>query len=76
MGQGIFARAAALLNGSPAGRGNVPQALPDQKRLAVKLTKIAEDSVSYKGGGEKLTKEALHKVINTVTQQMKAAAKG
>lgn len=42
----------------------------------IELTKIAEDSVSYKGGGEKLTKEALHKVINTVTQQMKAAAKG
>ena len=41
----------------------------------IELTKVAEDQAQYKGKGEKLTKEALHKVINTVTQQMKTAAK-
>ena len=43
----------------------------------IELTKIAEDSASYNGKGtdKKLTKEALHKVINTITAQMKTAAK-
>jgi len=41
----------------------------------IELTKVAEDQAEYKGKGERLTKEALHKVINTMTQQMKTAAK-
>lgn len=41
----------------------------------IELTKVAEDQAEYRGKGEKLTKEALHKVINTMTQQMKTAAK-
>lgn len=43
----------------------------------IELTKVSEDKAEYKANSKdgKLTKEALHKVITTVTAQMKAAAK-
>jgi excinuclease ABC subunit B len=41
----------------------------------IELTKVAENAPAYKGKGEPMTAAALHKVIGTVTQQMKAASK-
>lgn len=42
----------------------------------IELTKVAEDAASYDGSKQgRPTKEALHKVIRTMTQQMKEAAK-
>lgn len=43
----------------------------------IELTKVSEDKAEYKANSKdgKLTKEALHKVITTVTAHMKAAAK-
>lgn len=41
----------------------------------IELTKVSEDQASYNGKEAPLTREALHKVIQSVTQQMKQAAK-
>ncbi len=41
----------------------------------IELTKIAEDQTPYSGKEGAWSKEALHKVIRTVTEQMKTAAK-
>jgi excinuclease ABC subunit B len=42
----------------------------------IELTKVSEDSRAYNAGKDgKPTKENLHKVIQTITRQMKAASK-
>lgn len=54
----------------------IPKSVKKDIVNLIELTKVAEDSKAYNGGSEgKMTKEALHKVIHTLTQQMKEAAK-
>lgn len=54
----------------------IPKSVKKDVVNLIELTKVAEDSKAYNGGSEgKMTKEALHKVIHTLTQQMKEAAK-
>ncbi len=54
----------------------IPKSVKKDVVNLIELTKVAEDSKVYNGGSEgKMTKEALHKVIHTLTQQMKEAAK-
>ncbi len=54
----------------------IPKSVKKDVVNLIELTKVAEDSKAYHGGSEgKMTKEALHKVIHTLTQQMKEAAK-
>lgn len=54
----------------------IPKSVKKDVVNLIELTKVAENSKAYNGGSEgKMTKEALHKVIHTLTQQMKEAAK-
>lgn len=54
----------------------IPKSVKKDVVNLIELTKVAEDSKAYNGGSEgKMTKEALYKVIHTLTQQMKEAAK-
>lgn len=54
----------------------IPKSVKKDVVNLIELTKVAEDSKAYNCGSEgKMTKEALHKVIHTLTQQMKEAAK-
>lgn len=53
----------------------IPQSVKKEVVNLIELTKVAEDSRPYKGKKEPMTKEAMHKVIRTLTQQMKEAAK-
>ena len=54
----------------------IPKSVKKDVVNLIELTKVVEDSKAYNGGSEgKMTKEALHKVIHTLTQQMKEAAK-
>lgn len=54
----------------------IPKSVKKDVVNLIELTKVAEDSKAYNGGSEgKMTKEALHKVIHTLTQQIKEAAK-
>ncbi|ERT60498.1 excinuclease ABC subunit UvrB [Megasphaera vaginalis (ex Srinivasan et al. 2021)] len=55
--------------------GITPQSIRKDVVDLIELTKVAEDRSAYEGEGEGLTKEALHKVIHTLTEQMKQASK-
>ena len=54
----------------------IPRSIQKNVVNLIELTKVAEEGKAYHKGKEKpMTKEALHKVIRTLTQQMKEAAK-
>lgn len=54
----------------------IPRSIQKNVVNLIELTKVAEEGKTYhKGKEEPMTKEALHKVIRTLTQQMKEAAK-
>ncbi len=54
----------------------IPKSVKKDVVNLIELTKVAEDSKTYNSGSDgKMTKERLHKVIHTLTQQMKEAAK-
>ena len=54
----------------------IPKSVKKDVVNLIELTKVAEDQKDYGRSADKpLTREALHKVIQTVTLQMKQAAK-
>ena len=53
----------------------IPKSVKKEVVNLIELTKVSEEKKAYKSGTEGLTKDALHKVIHTLTQQMKTASK-
>lgn len=53
----------------------IPKSVKKEVVNLIELTKVSEEEKAYKSGTEGLTKDALHKVIHTLTQQMKTASK-
>ena len=55
--------------------GITPKSVRKEVVNLIELTKVSEEEKAYRTGTEGLTKDALHKVIHTLTQQMKAFSK-
>ena len=55
--------------------GITPKSVRKEVVNLIELTKVSEEETAYRSGTEGLTKDALHKVIHTLTQQMKAFSK-
>ena len=55
--------------------GITPKSVRKEVVNLIELTKVSEEEKAYGAGTEGLTKDALHKVIHTLTQQMKAFSK-